>query len=589
MKKSTMKKEPVLGRIVQSLAPYRLTLLLALISGIMYVVLTLWAPVVIGWAVDLLLGAGLVQFGGVVRYLLLLGAMIGLAALFQWAMTLCTNHITFHTVHSLRARMAEKLQRVPLKTIDNHAHGDLIARMTTDIDTVSDGLLQGFAQLFTGVLTILGTLGFMLSINATIALVVVLVTPLSLFVSSFIARRSYHLFHEQSALRGAMTGLVEEMIGHQKIVKAFGREEASQKSFDEINEKLYACGVKAQFFSSLTNPCTRFVNAMVYASVGLCGAFVAMHGGVTVGQLSSFLSYANQYTKPFNEISGVITELQNALASARRVFAFLEEEEQRPEPEDACTVHSSHGQLTLEHVCFSYQKDRPLLKDLCLKAQPGARIAIVGPTGCGKTTLINLLMRFYELDSGRILIDGTDQQTLTRNSVRGLYGMVLQDSWLFCGSVLQNIAYGKPDATREEVIRAAQRAHADGFIRRLPGGYDAPVGDDGSNLSQGQKQLLCIARILLTNPSMLILDEATSSIDTRTELAIQQAFDEMMRSRTSFIVAHRLSTIQKADCILVMRDGEVIERGTHETLLAQNGFYTQLYNSQFAAPALHKA
>lgn len=589
MKKSTMKKEPVLGRIVQSLAPYRLTLLLALISGIMYVVLTLWAPVVIGWAVDLLLGAGLVQFGGVMRYLLLLGAMIGLAALFQWAMTLCTNHITFHTVHSLRARMAEKLQRVPLKTIDNHAHGDLIARMTTDIDTVSDGLLQGFAQLFTGVLTILGTLGFMLSINATIALVVVLVTPLSLFVSSFIARRSYHLFHEQSALRGAMTGLVEEMIGHQKIVKAFGREEASQKSFDEINEKLYACGVKAQFFSSLTNPCTRFVNAMVYASVGLCGAFVAMHGGVTVGQLSSFLSYANQYTKPFNEISGVITELQNALASARRVFAFLEEEEQRPEPEDACTVHSSHGQLTLEHVCFSYQKDRPLLKDLCLKAQPGARIAIVGPTGCGKTTLINLLMRFYELDSGRILIDGTDQQTLTRNSVRGLYGMVLQDSWLFCGSVLQNIAYGKPDATREEVIRAAQRAHADGFIRRLPGGYDAPVGDDGSNLSQGQKQLLCIARILLTNPSMLILDEATSSIDTRTELAIQQAFDEMMRGRTSFIVAHRLSTIQKADCILVMRDGEVIERGTHETLLAQNGFYTQLYNSQFAAPALHKA
>lgn len=386
-----------------------------------------------------------------------------------------------------------------------------------------------------------------------------------------------------------MTGLVEEMIGHQKILKAFGREEASQKSFDEINEKLYACGVKAQFFSSLTNPCTRFVNAMVYASVGLCGAFVAMHGGVTVGQLSSFLSYANQYTKPFNEISGVITELQNALASARRVFAFLEEEEQRPEPEDARTVHSSHGQLTLEHVCFSYQKDRPLLKDLCLKAQPGARIAIVGPTGCGKTTLINLLMRFYELDSGRILIDGTDQQTLTRNSVRGLYGMVLQDSWLFCGSVLQNIAYGKPDATREEVIRAAQRAHADGFIRRLPGGYDAPVGDDGSNLSQGQKQLLCIARILLTNPSMLILDEATSSIDTRTELAIQQAFDEMMRGRTSFIVAHRLSTIQKADCILVMRDGEVIERGTHETLLAQNGFYTQLYNSQFAAPALHKA
>ena len=386
-----------------------------------------------------------------------------------------------------------------------------------------------------------------------------------------------------------MTGLVEEMIGHQKIVKAFGREEASQKSFDEINEKLYACGVKAQFFSSLTNPCTRFVNAMVYASVGLCGAFVAMHGGVTVGQLSSFLSYANQYTKPFNEISGVITELQNALASARRVFAFLEEEEQRPEPEDARTVHSSHGQLTLEHVCFSYQKDRPLLKDLCLKAQPGARIAIVGPTGCGKTTLINLLMRFYELDSGRILIDGTDQQTLTRNSVRGLYGMVLQDSWLFCGSVLQNIAYGKPDATREEVIRAAQRAHADGFIRRLPGGYDAPVGDDGSNLSQGQKQLLCIARILLTNPSMLILDEATSSIDTRTELAIQQAFDEMMRGRTSFIVAHRLSTIQKADCILVMRDGEVIERGTHETLLAQNGFYTQLYNSQFAAAAQRKA
>ena len=589
MKKAANQKEPVLGRIAQSLAPYRLMLLLALFSGLVYVGLTLWAPVVIGRAVDLLLGPGLVQFGGVLRYLLLLGAMIGLAALFQWLMTLCTNHITFHTVHGLRVRMAEKLQRVPLKTMDDHAHGDLIARMTTDIDTVSDGLLQGFAQLFTGVLTILGTLSFMLSINVIIALVVVLVTPLSLFVSSFIARRSYHLFHEQSALRGEMTGLVEEMVGHQKIVKAFGREAASQASFDAINEKLYACGVKAQFFSSLTNPCTRFVNAMVYASVGLCGAFVAMHGGVTVGQLSSFLSYANQYTKPFNEISGVITELQNALSSARRVFAFLDEEEQKPEPAQASTVHDSRGQVTLEHVCFSYQKDCPLLKDLCLNAQPGAHIAIVGPTGCGKTTLITLLMRFYELDSGRILIDGTDQQTLTRSSVRGLYGMVLQDSWLFSGSVAENIAYGKPDATREEVVRAAKQAHADGFIRRLPGGYDASVGDDGSNLSQGQKQLLCIARILLTNPRMLILDEATSSIDTRTELAIQQAFDEMMRGKTSFIVAHRLSTIQQADCILVMRDGQVIERGTHQTLLAQNGFYTHLYNSQFASPQQEKA
>ena len=584
MKHNTQPKPPVLRRLLSCIAPYWPYLLLALFSGIVSVGLTLWAPVLIGRAVDLLFGPGAVAFAKLVKILLLLAVIIGITALFQWAMTLCTNHITFHVVHDLRTNVSQKLQRVPLKTIDGQAHGDLISRMTTDIDAVSDGLLQGFSQLFTGVLTILGTLGFMLSINVSIALVVVLVTPLSLFVSSYIAKHSYDLFRRQSQLRGEMSGLVEELVGNQKIVKAFGYEGKAQARFERINDELQSCGVKAQFFSSMTNPCTRFVNAMVYASVGLFGAFTAIHGGVTVGQLSSFLSYANQYTKPFNEISGVITELQAALASARRVFALLDEPEQCADIPDARPLFQCRGDVLLENVCFSYDPQKPLLQNLCLHAKPGMRIAVVGPTGCGKTTLINLLMRFYEIDSGMISVDGRDQQLYTRNSLRSQYGMVLQDSWLFGGTIFENIAYGKPDATEQEVIRAAKLAHADAFIRRLPGGYQAQVGEEGGNLSQGQKQLLCIARILLTDPRMLILDEATSSIDTRTEQAVQRAFDTLMQGRTSFIVAHRLSTIEQADLILVMKDGQIIERGTHQALLCQNGFYAHLYHSQFEDP-----
>lgn len=584
MKHNTQPKPPVLRRLLSCIAPYWPYLLLALFSGIVSVGLTLWAPVLIGRAVDLLFGPGAVAFAKLVKILLLLAVIIGITALFQWAMTLCTNYITFHVVHDLRTNVSQKLQRVPLKTIDGQAHGDLISRMTTDIDAVSDGLLQGFSQLFTGVLTILGTLGFMLSINVSIALVVVLVTPLSLFVSSYIAKHSYDLFHRQSQLRGEMSGLVEELVGNQKIVKAFGYEGKAQARFERINDDLQSCGVKAQFFSSMTNPCTRFVNAMVYASVGLFGAFTAIHGGVTVGQLSSFLSYANQYTKPFNEISGVITELQAALASARRVFALLDEPEQCADSPDARPLSQCRGDVLLENVCFSYDPQKPLLQNLCLHAKPGMRIAVVGPTGCGKTTLINLLMRFYEIDSGMISVDGRDQQLYTRNSLRSQYGMVLQDSWLFGGTIFENIAYGKPDATEQEVIRAAKLAHADAFIRRLPGGYQAQVGEEGGNLSQGQKQLLCIARILLTDPRMLILDEATSSIDTRTEQAVQRAFDTLMQGRTSFIVAHRLSTIEQVDLILVMKDGQIIERGTHQALLCQNGFYAHLYHSQFEDP-----
>ena len=584
MKHNTQPKPPVLRRLLSCIAPYWPYLLLALFSGIVSVGLTLWAPVLIGRAVDLLFGPGTVAFAKLVKILLLLAVIIGITALFQWAMTLCTNHITFHVVHDLRTNVSQKLQRVPLKTIDGQAHGDLISRMTTDIDAVSDGLLQGFSQLFTGVLTILGTLGFMLSINVSIALVVVLVTPLSLFVSSYIAKHSYDRSHRQSQLRGEMSGLVEELVGNQKIVKAFGYEGKAQARFERINDELQSCGVKAQFFSSMTNPCTRFVNAMVYASVGLFGAFTAIHGGVTVGQLSSFLSYANQYTKPFNEISGVITELQAALASARRVFALLDEPEQCADSPDARPLSQCRGDVLLENVCFSYDPQKPLLQNLCLHAKPGMRIAVVGPTGCGKTTLINLLMRFYEIDSGMISVDGRDQRLYTRNSLRSQYGMVLQDSWLFGDTIFENIAYGKPDATEQEVIRAAKLAHADAFIRRLPGGYQAQVGEEGGNLSQGQKQLLCIARILLTDPRMLILDEATSSIDTRTEQAVQRAFDTLMQGRTSFIVAHRLSTIEQADLILVMKDGQIIERGTHQALLCQNGFYAHLYHSQFEDP-----
>lgn len=568
-------------RILTWVRPYWLWLLGAALTAVGSVVLTLLGPVFIGRGIDAIIGPGQVDFARLGTIALVLAALFILSSLCQYVMTLCTNHVTYHTVHDLRTAVFAHIEHVPLQTIDTHAHGDLIARIVSDIEQVSDGLLQGFSQLFTGVITILGTLGFMFSVNAPIALIVVLVTPLSLFFASFVARRSHHMFSEQSALRGEIGAYVEEMIGHQKIVKAFGYEQRAQAEFEAINARLYTCGVKAQFYSSITNPGTRFVNNVVYTCVGLAGAFSALGGRLTIGQISCFLTYANQYTKPFNEISGVVTELQSALASAERIFAVLDM------PEESSDAHARvltrcDGTVDVTDVCFSYRPDAPLIEHLHLHAQPGQRIAIVGPTGCGKTTLINLLMRFYDIQDGRIDVSHTDIQTLTRSSLRSQYGMVLQDSWLFSGTIRDNIAYGRPDASEQEIIAAAKAAYAHGFIQRLPQGYDTVIQDDGGNLSQGQKQLLCIARIMLTQPPMLILDEATSSIDTRTELLIQQAFDRMMQGRTSFIVAHRLSTVRQADTILVMQDGRVVERGSHDQLLRQNGFYARLYRSQFA-------
>ena len=570
----------VIKRLAGFLKPYYSYLVLALASAVISVAMSLWAPVLIGGAVDLIVGPGNVDFPGIVSILIKIGAAIGLSALFQWLMTRCTNHVTYFAVRDLRVRVFEKLKTVPLKYVDSHAHGDLISRVVNDIDQISDGLLQGFAQLFTGVVTIVGTLLFMLSINVNITLVVVLITPLSLGMAAFIAKKSFHLFREQAAVRGELSGYVEEMVGNQKVVKAFGYEKEAQKKFEEINERLQTSGVKSQFASSLTNPCTRFVNAIVYATVGIVGALTAISGGITIGQLSSFLIYANQYTKPFNEISGVVTELQTAFASARRVFEVLDEPSEMPDAPDAAVMESSGGRVEIEDVSFSYVPDRKLIEGLNVYAQPGQRIAIVGPTGSGKTTIINLLMRFYDVDKGTIRVDGTDIRLITRNSMRALYGMVLQETWLFAGSIRDNIAYGKPDATEEEIIAAAKAAHAHGFIRRLPDGYDTIIAEDGG-ISQGQKQLLCIARVMLTRPPMLILDEATSSIDTRTEMMIQSAFSKLMKGRTSFVVAHRLSTIREADCILVMNEGNIVEQGTHKELMMQNGFYANLYNSQF--------
>ncbi|MBC8569996.1 ABC transporter ATP-binding protein [Zongyangia hominis] len=570
-------------RLLSFTKPYAGFLAGGLLCALVSVLLSLWLPVLIGDAVDLIVGAGQVDFPGMVPILLKMAGAIAVSALFSWMMTVCTNTVSYKTVKSIRDAAFDRLSQVPLSVLDSHSHGDLIARVVTDTDMISDGLLQGFSQLFTGLVTILGTLGFMLSVNAHIALVVVVLTPLSLFVASFIARRSHRMFSVQSATRGEMTGLVEELIGNQKVVKAFGYEKKAQARFEEINGRLYDCGVKAQFYSSMTNPCTRFVNGVVYAAVGIFGALSVIGGNLSVGQLSSFLAYANQYTKPFNEITGVITELQTAFASARRVFSLLDEP---LEPSDAGNQPIAHcdGSVALEHVFFSYRPDRPLIEDLNLRVQPGQIIAIVGPTGCGKTTMINLLMRFYDVDSGKILVDGQDTRTLQRSSLRSQYGMVLQDSWLFGGTVAENIAYGRPDATREEIVAAAKAAHAHSFIRRLPKGYDTLIEGDGANLSQGQRQLMCIARVMLTQPPMLILDEATSSIDTRTEEKIQEAFARMMRGRTSFIVAHRLSTIRQADVILVMRDGHIVEMGSHAALLEKGGFYATLYNSQFAQP-----
>lgn len=576
------KNKGTVGKVLRLIGPYKYLLMLSLVFAMISVALTLYAPILIGDGVDFLIGKGRVDFFAVFAILKKLAVVIVLTCVAQWLMNLCNNRITYRVVKDVRTKAFARLQVLPLKYVDSHPQGETISRIITDVEQFSDGLLMGFSQFFTGIVTILGTLVFMLGIHVQIALVVILITPVSLFVASFIAKRTYTMFQKQSETRAEMTSLVEEMIGNQKTVQAFGYGEEALKRFDTINRNLQTCSLKAIFFSSITNPSTRFVNGLVYEGVGITGAVFAMRGAISVGQLSCFLTYANQYTKPFNEISSVITELQNALACARRVFDFIEEEAETEDQKDAPVLSQVQGELKLADVSFSYQPDVPLLEHLDLTVKPGQKIAIVGPTGCGKTTLINLLMRFYDLDGGQILLDGKDISQVTKDSLRASFGMVLQETWLKSGSIAENIAYGNPDATREEIIAAAKAAHAHGFIKRMPEGYDTIITEDGGNLSQGQKQLLCIARVMLKLPPMLILDEATSSIDTRTEIQIQKAFQKMMQGRTSFIVAHRLSTIREADVILVMKDGNIIEQGNHETLLARNGFYTELYQSQFA-------
>ena len=575
------KRSMILKRILTFARPYAWYLIAALISAILSVSLTLYAPILIGRGIDQILQPGRVYFEQLAPILTELIIVALLAALFQWLMTLCTNLVTYKTVRDLRVAVFNRMEEVPLSAIDSRSHGDIISRIINDIDSISDGLLQGFSQLFTGIITILITLGYMLTLNFKVGLVVVVITPLSLFVASFIAKHSFQMFRQQSAVKGQLSGYIEEMVGSQKVVKAFCYEDRAQDEFDRINHQLYLTGVKSQFYSSLTNPCTRFVNGVVYAAVAIFGALSCIAGGFSVGALSSFLTYANQYTKPFNEISGVVTELQTALASAKRVFAVIDEPAEQPDAPDAAQPQTSEGSVAIDHVSFSYNKEHPLIRNFNLEVKPGQRIALVGPTGCGKTTMINLLMRFYDTDEGEIRVDGTPVRNIGRGALRSLYGMVLQDTWMFKGSVRDNIAYGKPDATEEEVIAAAKAARAHSFIKRLPQGYDTILSEDGGNISQGQKQLLCIARAMLTKPSMLILDEATSSIDTRTEVKIQKAFTEMMKGHTSFVVAHRLSTIREADCILVMKDGQIIEQGTHEQLLEKHGFYHELYYSQF--------
>ncbi len=572
----------VLKRLLRFTKPYAPFIVLAFLCAFISVSCSLLVPVLIGDAVDLVVGMGQVQFAAMPKILLLLGLAIAGYTVFQWLMSYFTNVITYRTVKDLRLQVFQKLNQVPLKYIDGMPHGDIISRIAGDIDQISEGLLQGVTQLFTGIITILGTIFFMVRANVYVALVVILLTPLSLFVASFIAKNSYKHFRSQMDTQGNLSGYIEEMVGNQKLVKSFGFEEESISGFEQINQTLYTHGQKAQFFSSLSNPCTRFVNAVVYAGVGIVGALSAIGGHLTVGQISMFLSYANQYTKPFNEITAIISQLQSAFASAQRVFEVLDEPSETPDAPDALQKESCGGQVALDNVSFSYSPERPLIEHLQLLVKPGNRIALVGPTGCGKTTLINLLMRFYDINSGAIRVDGTDIRDITRDSLRGCYGMVLQESWLFSGTIRENIIYGKPDATEEEMIAAAKAAHAHSFIRRLSKGYDTPVTDAGANLSQGQRQLLCIARVMLMNPAMLILDEATSNIDTRTEILVQKAFSKMMQGRTSFVVAHRLSTIREADVILVMKDGHIIEQGTHDALLRQNGFYKELYESQFA-------
>ncbi len=572
----------VLKRVLTHIKKYRILVILSFVCAMITVASTLYAPILTGDAIDLIVGKGLVDFEGIkdIIYTFLMVTVV--TVLSQWFMNIINNHITYSVVRDIRIEVFNHMEELPLSYIDSHKHGDIVSRIVSDIDQFADGLLMGFTQLFTGIVTILATLGFMIAVNVPIALVVIVLTPLSLFVASFIAKRTYHLFHRQSETRGDITALVDEMIGQQKIVQAFGYEDDALERFEKINDRLEKDSMSATFYSSIVNPCTRFVNNLVYAAVGIIGAVSVISTGFTVGQLTCFLSYANQYTKPFNEISNVITELQNAMACAGRVFELLDETPQVPEKEYARVLTDTKGAIEIKDVNFSYVKDKKLITNLNLSVKPGMRVAIVGPTGCGKSTLINLLMRFYDVDTGSISVDGTDIRDMTRDSLRENYGMVLQETWLKSGTIRENIAYGKPDATDEEIIQAAKLAHSDSFIRRLPQGYDTVITEDGGNLSQGQKQLLCITRVMLLLPPMLILDEATSSIDTRTEIRIQKAFNRMMQGRTSFIVAHRLSTIREADVILVMKDGNIIEKGNHDQLMARNGFYTNLYNSQFA-------
>ena len=572
----------IMKKVLDHIGKYKVFLLFSIVLAAVSVVLTLYIPILTGQAVDCILGPGAVDFDGIWAILKEMAVIIVITAAVQWLMNTCNNKIAYQVVRDVRDEAFKKLQILPLKYIDGHSHGDIVSRIIADVDQFSDGLLLGFTQLFTGIVTIIGTLVFMFSINVSTTVVVVILTPLSFFIAGFIAKRTFNMSKLQSETRGEQTALIDEMIGNEKVVKAFNHEPQVMEQFEEINGRLEKASVKAIFFSSLTNPCTRFVNSLVYAGVGILGAFLAIRGRISVGQLTSFLSYANQYTKPFNEISGVVTELQTALACAGRVFEFIEEEPQVPDAQGAAVLTQPEGNVTMQNVNFSYNPEQKLIQDFNLEVKSGQRVAIVGPTGCGKTTVINLLMRFYDVNSGSIRIDGVDVRDMTRRSLRGSFGMVLQETWLHAGTIRDNIVMGKPDATDEEVVAAAKAAHAHSFIKRLPMGYDTVITEDGGSLSQGQKQLLCITRVMLCLPPMLILDEATSSIDTRTEIRISQAFNTMMKGRTSFIVAHRLSTIREADIILVMKDGNIVEQGDHETLLKkENGFYAKLYNSQF--------
>jgi ATP-binding cassette subfamily B protein len=581
--KSVRGQKDTMRKILRYIKKYWFYLAASILMAAVTVTLTLYLPILSGRAIDLIIDKGLVDFPGILAILKKMAVVIGFTAAAQWIMNVCNNQMTYRIVQDIRNDAFKKIEILPLGYIDSHSYGEVVSRVIADVDQFADGLLMGFTQFFTGVITILGTLGFMLSVNVAITGVVVLVTPLSFFVAGFIAKKTFAMFKLQSETRGEQTAFIEEIIGNQKVVQAFSHEDEAMQEFDEINVRLQKYSLKAIFFSSLTNPSTRFVNNLVYAGVAITGAVYAIHGGISVGQLSCFLTYANQYTKPFNEISGVVTELQNAIACAARIFELIEEEPQIPDKEGAQVLADVSGRVDLEHVAFSYVQEKPLITDFNLSVKPGQRVAIVGPTGCGKTTVINLLMRFYDVNEGKICVDGADIRDVTRTSLRENYGMVLQETWLKAGTVRENIVMGKPDATEEEIVAAAKASHAHSFIKRLPDGYDTVIGEDGGSLSQGQKQLLCITRVMLCLPPMLILDEATSSIDTRTEIKIQQAFATMMKGRTSFIVAHRLSTIREADVILVMKDGNIIEQGNHETLLAQNGFYAKLHNSQFAS------